>query len=254
MKKLLIAMLAFLIFGCKGEILPLLPDIDQTVNDVDTSIFNDLNSGNDEDPEDESENDDDVIMDEDVIDNVNDLDMIVDEDVENDDTDTVSEMISSLLVATIKGYDVPQSGKVYEFDESTLEIMSESSDDMLFGSETGSDTNLAVFDDTFSVLARNYGKSVYFSKDISENIMSFDIYTETSEDYINFQDMVYNTVKDEYVISSHRLDELIILKDGVFKRQKITDDDDIFPVKMIAVGERIYVNLQYLDDLSLIHI
>jgi len=235
MKKLLLIMLAFLIFGCKGETLSLLPDVDQTVNDVDTSMFNDLNSENDEDTEDGSESDD--LMPEIEVD----TDVIVDDDM-------FPEMVSSLLVATIKGYDVPQSGKVYEFDELTLDMISQSSDDLLFGSETGSDTTLAVFNDTFSVLARNYGKSICLLKDISENIMNLDSYTEASEDYINYQDMVYNAVKDEYVISANSLDELIIFKDGVFKRQKITDDIGVSPVRMRAIDEKIYVNLQYFDD------
>ena len=246
MKKLLLFITAFLMFGCKGDLLPPLPDIDQTINDVDTSIFNDLNSEvNDEDAE-EAENDEDMTPVEDDFPKDTDTESDDSEDVDVNDEDSIPETVSSLLVATIKGYDVPRSGKVYEFDVSDLNVITQSSEN-LFGSDTGSDTNLAVFDNTFSVLARNYGKDVYFFKDITEDTMTFDTYTEKSEDYINYQDMVYNSVRDEYVISAHSLDELIIFKDGVFKRQKITDEDGIFPVRMRTIGEKIFINLQYLD-------
>lgn len=249
MKKLLLLMMSFLIFGCKGDLLPPLPDTDQTINDVDTAIFNDLNSEAEDDVEDvddetESENDGDVIS---VDDDGQDADIEEHEDEDINDEDSLPETVSSLLVATVKGYDVPRSGKVYEFDLSDLSVITQSPDD-LFGSETGSDTTLAVFDNTFSVLARNYGKDVYFLKDVSEITMNFDTYSETTEDYINFQDMVYNSVKDEYVISAHSMDELVVLKDGVFRRQKFTDDTGIFPVRMTAIGENIYVLLQYLDE------
>jgi hypothetical protein len=60
--------------------------------------------------------------------------------------------------------------------------------------------------------------------------------------------MVYNSVKDEYVISAHSIDELLIFKDGLFTRQKFTDDDGVFPIKMRTIDEKIYINLQYLDD------
>ena len=238
MRKIIILFTALIVVGCKGELLPLLPDADQTVNDIDTAIFNDLNSETDDDVEDGSQNDD--LMPE-IETDTDDADVVVDEDV-------APEMISSLLVTTIKGYDVPYSGKVYELDELNLDLIAQSSDDLLFGSETGSDAALAVFDNIFSVLTRNNGKNIYFFKDESENIMTFDLYTETSENYLNYQDMVYNNIKDEYVISAHGIDELVIFKEGVFTRQKFTDDVGVSPIKMRTIGEKIYINLQYLDD------
>lgn len=252
MKKALLFLTAFLIIGCKGDLLPPLPDVDQTVNDVDTSIFNDLNNEVDDDSEiDEDINEDIDEEDADIsVDENDDSDIDLDDIRDNDisDEDNVQKPITSLLVATVKGYDVPESGKVYEFDSSTLKLISESSDDLLFGSQSGSDINLAVFDNTFSVLARHHGKSVYFLDNVSKSEMTFNTFTETSQDYINFQDMVYNSVKDEYVISAHSLDELVIFKDGVFKRQKFTDDAGVFPVRMRAVAGKIYVLLQYLDE------
>ena len=248
MKKLFLIITALLVIGCKGDLFPPLPDVDQTINDVDTSIFNDLNSEvNDEDAEEEAENDEDMTPVEDDFPKDTDTETDGSEDDDVNDEDSAPETVTSLLVATIKGYDVPRSGKVYEFDASNLSVITQSSDD-LFGSETGSDTNIAVFDDTFAVLARNYGKDVYLLKDVAESIMNFDTYTETSEDYINYQDMVYNHVKNEYVISAHSLDKLIIFKDGVFKRQDFTEDTGVWPVRMAAIGEKIYINLQYLDD------
>ena len=155
---------------------------------------------------------------------------------------------SSLLVATIKGYNLPQTGRVIEFSEPTLNVLSRSSDNILFGSDQGSDTTLAVVNNSFAVVGRFHSKSVYFLRETSENIMTFDTFTDASEELLNFQDMVYNSIRDEYVLSALSQDELIILKNGVFKRQKITDDVGISPARMRVVGDKIYLNLQYLND------
>lgn len=242
MKNIILCLTVLLLIGCKGDLLPSLPDTDHTINDVDTALFNDLNSETDDEQEDDIQVDEENVIDDffpDIEQNDNEDNDISDEDEPR--------KVTSLLVATVKGYDVPESGKVYEFDSTTLDMISQNSDDLLFGSETGSDINLVIFDRTFAVLARHQGKKVYFFNDRTEERMTFDTFTEESEDYVNFQDMVYNTVREEYVLSAHSLDDLVVLKNDVFKRKKFTEDAKVFPVRMRAIGEKIYINLQHLN-------
>lgn len=209
MKKLLLTFTLFILTGCGDFGLPLLPENDNEAEYVDSEWF-DLEVSPDEDQTDSS---------------------------------------ISLIVATVGGYDVPFSGKVYLSKQEEIQALETIIPDARLGSLTGADIAVSTWENGFFVIGRYDSSSVYFFTAKSDgNNFEFSEVNVLPQKALNLQDGVYNHLKSEFIISALNSNSLIILKDGEISELKISANANASPAKMKIIGDRLFVAMQNLND------
>ncbi len=203
----LILLLFIFFISCSDLNLPLLPDIDGSIDDADISIF---------------------------------------EDLDTDDSD-IYEIETTLLVGTVKGYDVPYSGKVfYSVEESISDL--KKLEFQGFGSPHGSDIEISTWDEGFMVIGRHDSTEINIFHVKDDGDFEITSFKDESGKYLNFHDGVYNHLKDEFLFSANAKDTLFAFKDGIVKKVRISDNENISPSKMRVIGDTLFVALLNMDD------
>jgi hypothetical protein len=203
--------LIFLLFiffvSCSDFNLPLLPDIDGSIDDADISIF---------------------------------------EDMDIDDSD-IYEIETTLLVGTVKGYDVPFSGEVFYSVEENMSSLKRI-DHAGFGSPGGSDIEISVWEEGFMVIGRHDSTEIKIFRLKDDGDFEMTQFRDESGEYLNFHDGVYNHLKDEFLFSANAKDTLFAFKDGVVKKVRISDNENISPSKMRVIGDTLFIALLNMND------
>lgn len=170
--------------------------------------------------------------------------IVLDLDIAQTDDDDISE---DLIVATVGGYDVPFSGRVYF-------SVSGAMDDLIpvkspaMGSAEGSDLALSVWDKGFFVIGRYDSSRLYFFKDDGSGGFDPEELDLSGGKVLNLQDGVYNPLRDEFIVSALNSSSLIIIKDGEITELKISENENASPAKMRIIGGKLYVAMQNLDE------
>ncbi|MBP5405708.1 hypothetical protein J6Z19_00985 [bacterium] len=224
----LLLVLILLVFsaGCEAS----LPDLPEMEESMDVDIFE--------------------IGDED---EVKDAEANQDEDaVEDEDSAEPQIKASHVIVAEVGGYDVPMSGKVFYAENENLNDFREVPVENGMGSPTGADLNLAVWQGGFVSIGRHDSSSLYFFGNDFEFNKEIKI---KSDIYINMQDVVYNSFKDEFIISALSSNKLILLKNDFVNADiselELSKNELASPAKMRIIGGRLFVALQNLDERNL---
>ena len=263
-----ILILSLCFAACEDATLPDLPDMDESM-DVDAFEIGDDDETPDHDSKPAEENDEDGSGNPDS-DNTETPDETPDSEIPDsetpdetpDETEPEPEIKAAhLLVATVGGYDVPMSGKVYYAKDEKLADFKEIPVDGGMGSDDGADLNVVAFEQGFAVVGRDKSSSLYFFT--PEFVFNQEIQIKP-DIYINMQDMVYNPFKDEFVISALNSDtydshqkyanKIFVLKKGtepVVSEFKISDNETASPAKMRIIGKKLFIALQNLNDQAL---
>ena len=165
--------------------------------------------------------------------------------VENSDDDLKGE----LIVATVAGYDVPFSGRVYSADNENMSGLKEIAAGSGMGSCDGADLAVSTWDGGFFVIGRYDASVLYFFNEKDDGSgYDFEEIPLSDDKVLNLQDGAYNHLKDEFIISALNSNSLIILKDGEISKLKISENENASPVKMRVIGDRLFVAMQNLND------
>lgn len=241
---LLISLLFFI--GCDDAVLPDLPEMENSV-DVDVFEIGDDDTTTDHDSKSDEENGG-----------------YDSDDSENPDKNSDEEVpepeitASHLLVATVGGYDVPMSGKIYYAKDEKLNDLKEIPVEGGMGSAEGADLNIAAWSDGFSIIGRDNSSSLYFFTPDFEFENEIKIEPDT---YVNMQDMVYNPFKDEFIVSALNYDtpsshknysnKIFVLKKNLpetpLSMLEISDNESASPAKMRVIGKKLFLALQNLN-------
>jgi hypothetical protein len=205
--------LLFLFFvSCSDANLPLLPDIDTSVDDADISIFDN---------------------------EIKDMEPAEDADV--------YEIETTLIVGTVKGYDVPYSGEVfYSLEENISKL--KKIDHSGFGSSSGSDIEISTWDEGFMVISRHDSTEINIFRLKDDGEFETTQFIDESGEYLNFHDGVYNHIKNEFLFSANAKDTLFAYKEGKVRNIKISENENISPSKMKVIGNTLFVTLQNMND------
>lgn len=254
---LLLILLVFLV-SCEDSTLPDLPDMDESM-DVDAFEIGDEESTDDSDHTPADDSDEANVPDDDsteIPDNE-------DPDETPDEEEPEPEITAShLIVATVGGYDVPMSGHVYYAKDENLDNLKEIAVEGGMGSSDGADLNVAAWDSGFAVIGRHDSSSLYFFTPNFEFEQEIQVKPDT---YINMQDMVHNSLKEEFVITSLNYDtpkdkknysnKIFVLKkdqpDSGISMLEISEDESASPAKMKVVGKKLFIALQNLNKQAL---
>jgi hypothetical protein len=240
MKKLIFILSVFLFSGCSDANLPDLPDIDNNEHKVDTILFDDEES-DDSSVETGDENDYDETED-DLSDEV-----LTDLDEVPDESEPV--IISSLIVATVGGYDVPFSGKALFSNDESFEGLEYVHEDEQMGSSDGADITIGGWDDGFFIVGRHDSSNIYFfDENSTKDGFDFSSIDLGNGNYINLQEGIYNPFKEEFIFSAMSSNKLIILKNDVISELKISDSEFASPSKMRMINDKLYVSMLNLND------
>ncbi len=170
---------------------------------------------------------------------------ILDLDIaENDD----EQIESDLIVATVGGYDVPFSGKVYFSNNEEIQSLDPIMSSVEMGGATGSDIAVSTWSGGFFVIGRHDSSTVYFFNENSTNGFDFSSADLANGNYINLQEGVFNHFKDEFIFSSLNSNYLITLKDNTVSKLQISENKNASPAKMRVIGSRLFVAMQNLND------
>jgi len=204
--KLIFLLFLFLV-SCSDFNLPLLPDIDASIDDADVSIF---------------------------------------EDTDIDDRD-IYEIETTLLVGTVKGYDVPYSGEVFYSVEENISDMKKA-EFSGFGSASGADIEISTWDEGFMVIGRHDSTEIKIFRLKDDGQFEKRVLKDESGEYLNFHDGVYNHIKDEFLFSANAKDTLFAYEEGGVRNIKISENKNISPSKMRVIGDTLFVTLQNMND------
>lgn len=246
MKKLILLLMLIFFAGCSDANLPDLPDFDNNEQIFDAILFDD-NSNDSEKPD--IETPDIEKPDSEEPDIEEDSDAVTESEESDDDSDEPDEVtVSSLIVATLGGYDVPFSGKVlFSNDESFKNLVTLHKDKQM-GSSHGADTTLGDWDGGFFVVGRHDSSNVYFFDESKTDVFDFCSIDLGKGNYINLQEGIYNHFKDEFVFSAMSGNKLIILNNKKITELKISDNVSASPSKMIIIKDKLYVAMLNFND------
>jgi len=156
---------------------------------------------------------------------------------------------SDLIVATVGGYDVPFSGKVFLSENEEIQDLVRIRKDEKIGSSTGSDIAVSTWDGGFFVIGRHDSSTAYFFDEKSTkdgfDFSSIDI---GKGNYINLQEGVYNHFKDEFIFSALNSNYLIILKNNTVSKLQISENANASPAKMRIIKSKLFVAMQNLNE------
>jgi hypothetical protein len=240
MKKLMIMMIALILIGCNDSNLPDLPDIDNNEQKVDTILFDDEESDDSVvetiDENDAAETDDDLSD-----------EVLTDLDEVPDESEPV--ILSSLVVATVGGYDVPFSGKAFFSNDESFEELKPVHEDKQMGSSDGADITIGDWDGGFFIVGRHDSSNVYFfDENLTKDGFDFSSIDLGKGNYINLQEGIYNHFKEEFIFSAMSSNKLIILKNDKISELKISESEYASPSKMKMIDDKLYVSMLNLND------
>lgn len=164
--------------------------------------------------------------------------------VEND----VESLESDLIIATVGGYDVPFSGKVFLSENEKIQDLTQIGKNKKIGSSTGSDIAVSTWDKGFFVIGRYDSSSIYFFTENGKGEFEFSEVKVLPEKALNLQDGIYSHLRTEFIISALNSNSLIILKDGEISELRISENANASPAKMKIIGDRLFVAMQNLND------
>lgn len=212
MKKIAAAIVFLMIFvGCNETTLPDLPDMEESV-DVDSFDIGNESSTSD------------------------------------DDEFDVNSSNLGLLLATVGGYNVPFSGKVFYSKDENFATLKEISTEKGMGSSSGSDITLAVWPKGFVVVGRYDSSTLYFFQQNQADSFEVTPLEIASGTVPNLQDAVYIPKKDEFLASALNSSKLFVVKNSQVSELKISDSENASPSKMKVVNNNLFVALLNLNE------
>lgn len=230
MKKLIVLMITLFSIGCSDAVFPDLPDKENVTEDA---MVLDL---------DIVENDDESETDDDLSDEV-----LTDPDEVPDESEPV--ITSSLVVATVGGYDVPFSGKVLFSNDESFEGLKFVHEDKQMGSSDGADITIGDWDGGFFIIGRHDSSTVYFfNENKTKDGFDFSSADLGNGNYINLQEGIYNPFKEEFIFSAMSSNYLIILKEHTVSKLQISENANASPSKMRIIGQKLYVAMLNFKD------
>ena len=254
---LTLSLIFLLVFvSCEDSTLPDLPDMDESM-DVDNFEIGDEEVADDSDQIPVNDDSDDTNVTDD--DSAELPDSEIPDETPDEEEPEPEITASHLIVATVGGYDVPMSGHVYYAEnESLTDGLKEITVEGGMGSADGADLNVAAWENGFAVVGRNDSSSLYFFTPDFEFEQEIKVKPDT---YINMQDMVFNPLKNEFIVSALNFDAFdskttFSNKLFIFKKDspetaamlEISDNESASPAKMKVIGRKLFVALQNLEN------